>query len=460
MLEPEENKQDNKSDKDSVEIAGSPTLEELKFNEASTLTLKKPTHKRTPTQEIISNNKLERTNSTHFDKENIARTITPGDRNHQHDKISDDTWKDGIMKDGLIIGVFSLEASANFSTTYHKKLKADKLFNSKDNMDKIKKEKLSSNVNYTSANNIKEAFAVLYKDKSPPHIIPIIEGGRDLFDRNQEVRIADNSGKEHLYILNKFHIEGKTAKNTLDKKQNMSFYVREDMQKALSINEATIIVANDKGEFKVAEISFETENAKKYSVLIPHVPNKFVKTQTDCDSVHQAFQSYANNRSKKDDGTIVIGYIGDTNYKKEMQPYSKPSGGGNNGKNYISLTSSGAAEHTHFMQAIDLNKDIKSYAMAQPNTLNLVELAHKKGEESTDHPSIQTTIVLDSEIKGRQYNATANLLKSDSSAALPVSENLTELGMFGNRAKVESKITPVAEPEPSCDEEIKTTLSS
>lgn len=357
------------------------------------------------TPEIIRGNLPEKTNSPHFDRKGVASPIKSSDRNHQDNK----KYVAYQWKDSFIIGLFSLEASATHAKKFHGKLK-DKttLFNHtvKGNISEEIKEEFSKNVAYTDEKSIENALIALFKAKWPPHVIPVIEGNRNSF--NENVTIPNNDGEKHVYKLHSFYIQGKNALDYSDDKQSMHFYVREDMKDVMLIQE-TVIQIDPTKNFKVAEIIFETESDKKYSVLIPHIPNDFVKNQKDCDNVHTAFKTYAENELKKN--IIVTGYIGDTNYKKAIKAHSEPSFGGNvegnDDNHYIVPTSSSAAKHTYFMQAIALNETINSFAMQQPSTLNLVNINNTT--ENTDHPSIQTKILLDSTIKGRKYNTVVDI---------------------------------------------------
>lgn len=235
-----------------------------------------------------------------------------------------------------------------------------------------------------------EVLPKVFQDKECPHVIAVIEGPEKGLEKT--VTLKEISGTSYDYTLIK-SIQGTMTDGSDDDRQSMHFYRRSDMAGAAKIEEVTITTTP---LFKAGEILFETEKGKKYSILTVHIPNELAD---DPEAAHKALEEYA--EKAKAEGRIVIGYVGDTNYFNPQQPYSSPSVGGviKDGW-YLSQNSSGDNNfHTHFMQATYLNYDKNSCALLQPNVLNHVNV--QLPGVRTDHPSIQTSIILDEVILGR-----------------------------------------------------------
>lgn len=365
---------------------------------------KKPLLKRTLTQEMISGNRLQRTNSVYFDEKDQDLKMKPSHRNYQSGKKYErDDKKE--WQDQLIINVFSLEASKNFAIKYHNKLSADKTFNMEVNsqINESVQEELAKNVGYFIETSFVNGIKSLLKDKQPPHVIPVIEGGkRDQSTKkcnfDDKFTFTDIQGKKHDYFLSNKYLNGKTKKGTFDVKQNMNFYIRTDMKNAISIEEINVNAGSITDIFPAAEIQFDTDDDAKYSIVIVHIPNEYAGSKSQ--KTHDAIKKYCEDRTDR----IVVGYIGDTNFTHEMESFSIPSYGGNQGEFFMSPTSSSAQKHTYFMQAIAVNDKKMSFAMGQPTALNSVYLNISDMKENTDHPSIQTVVLLDSKIKNRIYD--------------------------------------------------------
>jgi hypothetical protein len=149
-------------------------------------------------------------------------------------------------------------------------------------------------------------------------------------------------------------------------------------------------------------LDYKTKDENQYRILVVHIPNKFIGTINKEKKTHEAFKRYAEKELKSK--ITVTAYIGDMNYKKEMQEGSVPSMGGILSNNLtISPQSSGAKGETNFMQAISLSgPKEEGFRVTQPSTLNYVKInSNKKNKTNTDHPSIMCYTSHNSEIAGR-----------------------------------------------------------
>ncbi|MBA2657088.1 MAG: hypothetical protein H0U70_08910 [Tatlockia sp.] len=400
--------------------------------------------RRLPTPIAIRADCPTRSNSIHFNSKGKTEQLRPSTRNYIKSYSADiSEWQDEFK-----IAIVSLEASAQHYKKYHAKAErahasarksdessdeesfsgeesewsGDEPDNSKnrsvETVEEIVKhegkqfynpyyrraisqmkqqylEKLKAKLSYhSSVKNYQEALAKLFTKKETPHVVVIIEGNRQLLEKEFTLHEMDGSVN---YKLDDLEIKGS------DDRQNMHFYIREDMTKAIIPKEA-IIGAGHSSQFSVGEIHFETKN-RKYSILVPHIPNALVSTISRANNTHSKLESYA---LEKELDRTVVGYIGDTNYKEMRQDFSSPSTGGNQGEIYVSATSSGAQKHSYFMQAVTFGKGVEdeSFLIAQPSTLNQVMLKpdERNYKTATDHPSIQTGVLLDSEILNRDYS--------------------------------------------------------
>ncbi|MDR3501273.1 MAG: hypothetical protein P4L79_01660 [Legionella sp.] len=406
------------------------------------------TPKRAPTQLEIIGNLPTRTNSVLINSNGVVRPIKPDERNYLNNFAPKRDWD---WRDGLKIAVFSQEASRNFATKFHVKIQTDAGYQSYSGMspchlDLIAREQLLANVNYyPNVKTYPEALTKLFENRGNPQVIVVVEGKRDNLPKEFTLTSPLPPGNTaaaaaaataatgaataataatgaataatgaaiaatgaaaappqriDTYKLHDDYIQGTNRLKRADNKQSMHFYVRNDMREAITTDSAVIVT----NEFIAGEIRFETASGK-YSVLVPHIPNKIAKNPTDAD---QLLRNYAEVEREKSD-RIVVGYIGDTNYNRVMQEYSNPATGGLNGSMYVVPTSSSAGKHTHFMQAISFGTaQDGSFLMQQPTTLNHVDLRFGNGDKTaTDHPSIQTTILLDSYIQKREYDPNA-----------------------------------------------------
>lgn len=342
------------------------------------------------TPEIVRLRKPGRSNSQSFNRDGLSIRMGFSQRNIVGGVATSPTE----MKDALIISIISLEAGAKFYKTYHQRLEANKNYNSVINgqLEPKVNEALNKNVSYTTQAEYHDAFRDILQNKEPAHCVSVIEGPRDNFPTSFTSK--DANGKEYQYSLHEFKVDGKNCKGHRDEKQNISFYVRTSMEKSLSFDAVDIPIGDT--SFQTALIKFSTQSEQEFAIMIVHLPNKLTTSQQKCEEVHAALEEYAEKRKKEEELTL-LGYVGDTNYKKAMKKNSNPSYGGNQGENYLSPTSSGAKKHTDFMQANCLLENPDAL-ITQPSTLNHVKLTGNTSA-NLDHPSVQTIVLVNSEIK-------------------------------------------------------------
>ncbi|MFJ1267987.1 hypothetical protein ACD661_05405 [Legionella lytica] len=381
--------------------------------------------KRAPTQlQIQQGNKPTRSSSMYIDP--ATGTVVPmtAELRQYLDNGGPNIWK---WVDGFKIAVFSQEASRHFSRRYWEVGIRYQSYDgsTREDLEQSARDTLASHVGcYKNVTSYADALPKLFENREIPHVIAVVEGRRDnlpaqfaltSYQRPASAASASASSASAAagaspaaasaapsvatdvatYKIGTFYIQGTNRVGSIDHKQNMHFYVREDMIKAVTLVEAEI-----NSNFTVGEIQFETERGK-YSVYVPHIPNAIAKNST---TAHGLLEAHA-----EKSGRIVVGYIGDTNYKSMMQEHSSPSTGGLQGTVSLVPASSGASKFSFFMQAVTFGPDEDySFRMQQPTTLNHVELQLGANDKTaTDHPSIQTIIILDSYIKNRDYSKVA-----------------------------------------------------
>ena len=164
--------------------------------------------------------------------------------------------------------------------------------------------------------------------------------------------------------------------------------------------------------FTVGDIQFKTKN-KNYSFLVTHIPNDLASTSKGdafCRGTDDVIQEYAKSITDR----AVVGYIGDTNYAKMMRPFSSLSVGGNEGPHTLIQDSSGSKDFTYFMQAIPCSEDIPMNQPSALNTVKLEGLINNNGKQvSTDHPSMQASVLLDEVIEGRGSTPQNNQISNE-----------------------------------------------
>lgn len=325
------------------------------------------TLKRSPTQIQITNNLQTKSSSVLINGAGQAGPITPKDRQYLDGILSDAT--DWPWRDGFKIAVFSQEASRHFSIKYWESgvgRYEPHMGGARCSMDQVAQATLISKIGtYTNVSTYDEALVKLFENRETPHVVAVVEGRRNnLPDEFTLKGTRDPANSSEVttvatYKLYTSSLQGKNRLNHDDSKQNMHFYIRDDMQ--IAPTEATIAE-----NFKVGEIHFATGKGK-YSVLVPHIPNDIARYPAKAVELLKAYaQRVASERT-------VVGYIGDTNFNKPIQEYSSPSAGGYQESGaYLVPASSGAKKFSYFMQAHTFFDGSNSYRMQRPTLLNHV----------------------------------------------------------------------------------------
>ena len=325
------------------------------------------TLKRSPTQIQITNNLQTKSSSVLINGSGQAGPITPKDRQYLDGILSDAT--DWPWRDGFKIAVFSQEASRHFSIKYWESgvgRYEPHMGGARCSMDQVAQATLISKIGtYTNVSTYDEALVKLFENRETPHVVAVVEGRRNnLPDEFTLKGTRDPANSSEVttvatYKLYTSSLQGKNRLNHDDSKQNMHFYIRDDMQ--IAPTEATIAE-----NFKVGEIHFATGKGK-YSVLVPHIPNDIARYPAKAVELLKAYaQRVASERT-------VVGYIGDTNFNKPIQEYSSPSAGGYQESGaYLVPASSGAKKFSYFMQAHTFFDGSNSYRMQRPTLLNHV----------------------------------------------------------------------------------------
>lgn len=361
------------------------------------------------TQNRAKNNWYETSNSV-IVQDGIGWPIRLLDRKFVGEKPSNTDWKDTLR-----VAVFSREAVATrFSEGFQTKLQnyydnsqgdyyraVSDMGRAQSGFAKEDIAQFASRLHYKSVKDPKEVLNTLFKDRTTPHVVAVLEGTDKNLPKSDTI-----NGYEYTLVDGKaFDMAEELAV------QQMHFYVRNDMLKAIQIK--TPEIPNTRAgmsAFKVGEIQFETEK-EKYSLFTVHVPNEIAKKgKSAIDGVNEMLQAYAKTNKR-----TVVGYIGDTNYKSVAQSSSLPSVAGrwDNGSSVVS-TSSSAKSQTVFMQAVSFSKNNSNFGMLRPSALNPLNLQVPDAKEGVDHPSFQTNIVLNDHIKNREYSAEKELSeKSD-----------------------------------------------
>ncbi|AEW00557.1 hypothetical protein A4D02_24820 [Niastella koreensis] len=324
-----------------------------------------------------------------------------------------------------VIGVFSREASKNFGKAWQLKMftgSAEQRMTD-DSMTGVTREDIAAKDALQSrtlvSTNLEEQVQALFKNKTVPHVIAVIEGKeeRDTFKLKTEVPVTDEekdpslavkSGKKTKSIELGYRkmgfSQGFTSKGAKDRKQNMTLYVRDDLHRAYTWSE--VKVARNSEKIPCVAVDYKTKDGKKYRSLIVHIPNIFVKSQTEVALTNAAFSKYAA-KVKKEEGVIVTNYLGDTNFKKPFFDNSTPSMGGLlPNKKALNPKSSGAKDNTSFMQNVPLGKGEEGYSVMQPSTSNYIFLTTDgDNKEATDHPSTLNYVAHKSPIADRYPKA-------------------------------------------------------
>lgn len=378
-------------------------------------------------------------NSKGFPLTNAERNTLGGEKN----KL------EGGYSDCSTIMVFSREAKSNFSPAWHKSYPNLLPEYSQDNIEVKNKLSLRPEV---EGNTLEEQINKSLISNEIPHVVAVIEGRHAVDEFNVEHNSKNIKYKQKLFV------EGKNINGQTDHKQSMTFYVREDLYKSYNFTPTTVkgkinqnikllpkktlatagktktsakktystfgkkVIPPSKVktaitklldvDIKCVSVDYQTREGatiQNYQSLVVHIPNKYTENQQTCQSVHECFKNYANEKQKKD-GTIVTSYFGDTNFKKIISQHSIASVGGmlSNGDT-VKRRSSGAIEPSYFMQAISLIEDSDHQAL-QPSTTNPLKINNKgmkdsygkEFTEAVDHYSFLHRVLHKGSILGRK----------------------------------------------------------
>jgi len=317
------------------------------------------------------------------------------------------------MKDFSVVAVFSREAFENFGKKWKAKMSPDTLdLATPDSRKGVSDDEARKMLGLQSKTLLGPDFKAqaqsLLENKASPHVIAVIEGKKELSSFSLKAKAGDKE-VDVLYTLVSY-MEGQNSQGSVDKKQSMSFYVRDDMRDVYDISKET--VSHGSKKITSAGVNFETKEGTRYRTLLVHIPNEFIGSNSIEEATHSAFSGYAADQLKKEKPVVVTSYFGDTNYSSSMREYSAASMGGHlSSGGTLNPRGSGAKKPTNFMQSIALSEGKSGHSLLQPSTLNYVFITpDADNREATDHPSIMQYVALDSELKGRPVDSPLKLL--------------------------------------------------
>jgi len=310
----------------------------------------------------------------------------------------------GAMKDFSVIGVFSREAFENFGKAWKAVMSSDALGRpTKASKRSAKPTELSDRLGRLSSSTVTTGFEdqvqALFENRTVPHVIAVIEGKKEQASFSLKTRVEDKP--VGLSYTRMTFSQGLNAKGSIDDKQSMSFYVRDDLKSAYSFSEVSVKHGDE--AIRSVAIDYKTKDGKMYRSLVVHIPNQFVGTEAKESTTHQAFEAYAKSAATQKNPVVVTSYLGDTNFQRPYFKDSVPSMAGHlsNGDT-LNPRSSGAKKDTHFMQVVTLGEDQSGHGVMQPATSNYVFLkSDDVNREATDHPSMIAITAHASEISGR-----------------------------------------------------------
>lgn len=308
------------------------------------------------------------------------------------------------FKDVSAIGVFSREAFENFGRKWKERMDADtdervtKL--SRKGVDKEDMEsRLGLLSRSTVSTGLKDQVKDLFKDRTIPHVIAVIEGKTREPSLSLTAKVKD---KEVVLNYTQVHFsQGYSNTGAKDDKQSMTVYVRDDLTNVYKVNDETVTRGANK--IGTVAVNYETVDGTKYRSLLVHIPNAYVGTQGKDTTTHDAIEEYAQRQAALADPVIVTSYVGDTNFKQPMTENSVPSMGGHlpDGRT-LNPQSSGARRDTNFMQGVPVGEGRSGHKVLQPATLNQVFINTNDLErEATDHNSMIHLVGHDSDLAGR-----------------------------------------------------------
>ena len=335
------------------------------------------------------------TNSVNGDGERLSTRS----RNYQGNNPPLEEFHKEISK----IGIFSREAFGKLGEEYKERisevdggLPLDRSSLKKFSGSAEQIEILRGKQSVTEQDSAENQFSATFSGKNIPHVVAVIEG-RALAAEISTTHTLAGQEVTPSFTKVEFHL-GKRNNGGSDARQNVTFYVRNDLKDAYHIGQRNINVPGY-GDYNVGVVSFktfdpDTEKNSNFETLVVHIPHLFVGNNSKEEATHQALLNYA--ESRKGSGVIVTGYIGDTNYKSEIQPNSVPSVGGHGTKTLADGVSketlnpkgnSSKKKDRPFIQHVALDTSGESITF-QPSTVNLA-LPTSKEDGSIDHPSIE-----------------------------------------------------------------------
>ncbi|MBV8390835.1 MAG: hypothetical protein JO080_13615 [Mucilaginibacter sp.] len=311
----------------------------------------------------------------------------------------------GAMKDFSVIGVFSREAFENFGKAWKTVMSSDSLQRpTKVSKMDAKPTEISDRLGRLSSSTITTGFEdqvqALFENRTVPHVIAVIEGKKEQASFSLKTRVEDKP--VGLSYTRTTFSQGLNAKGSIDDKQSMSFYVRDDMKAAYSFSEVSVEHGDE--VIRSVAIDYKTQDGNMYRSLVVHIPNQFVGTGAKESTTHQAFEGYAKATAIQKNPVVVTGYLGDTNFQRPYFKDSVPSMGGHlSSGDALNPRGSGAqSKDTHFMQHVPVGEDQGGHSVMQPATLNYLFLKPDDvNREATDHPSMIAITAHGSEISGR-----------------------------------------------------------
>lgn len=294
--------------------------------------------------------------------------------------------------DVSVIGVYSREAFENYGKKWKKIRESNPAgLTTKKSRIEVDPNVVSERLSLLHTTHVSTGFQdqinALFKDRVIPHVIVVIEGKEEQSSLKIGSRVDDKDIE--LDYTKKPYVQGRNSLRSIDDKQSMNVYVRNDMELVYTITEEYVKKGNEK--IKCIGLNYQTYDGKeykKYMSLVVHIPNSFIGSPGKDEETHKAFEAYAT--KKKEEGIIVTNYLGDTNYQNAMSSNSGPSMGGilPDGKTLIAKGSP-AKKDKIFIQSVSLGPGDSEYTILQPAALNIVHLTpDAQNRESTDHPSM------------------------------------------------------------------------
>ncbi|MEQ9345654.1 MAG: hypothetical protein RIG26_04335 [Thalassospira sp.] len=306
------------------------------------------------------------------------------------------------------IAIISREAGHTFTPKYQEKLASKSGYSataeSQGLVSSAARSTFAQRTQYRNPGlNMYQRVSFMLNDKEIPHILAVIEGAKDVAgaDNILSVDQGPTRGTNAFCLIGER--QGKNALGANDAKQNYFVLVRQDMRHVYQVTEVDV----PRGDKKIPcmAITYQTIDNKKYQTLIVHIPNEFIKSASEIQKTHEAFEQYARDTAHE---ATVTGYIGDTNYKVQMTANSYPSTSGfeeqaDGTMRSTQPFSSSASIEKHFMQHVPLGTH-EGVSVLQPSVLHHVKVEgdpDSRARPGIDHPSIMGRTLHSKGLKGR-----------------------------------------------------------